>query len=189
MLVRGPNSNNVFVPLAMVYEEIYYSHGNEASLPPCIPVQSLGGVTPLSITWLRIGHNPPIPGQVLSQIRWISPQVSGCQALALLHQTYQEISQHSALPDCNRCFQLPAVRSPRGGCVANVPQWSPLVLQEPSAFPSDLTFSNAYNILLSVPQADRPSIKCTTSFSEAQKVAVSHACSIMCWKSRFIQTV
>ena len=43
VLVRGPNSNKVFVPLAMVCEEIYYSHGNGASLPPCIPVQSLGG--------------------------------------------------------------------------------------------------------------------------------------------------
>lgn len=173
----------------MVCEEIYYSHGNGASLPPCIPVQSLGGVTQLSITWLRIGPNPPTPGQALSQIRWISPQVSGCQALALLHQTYQEISQHNALPDCNHCFQLPALTSPRGGCVANVPQWAPLVLQEPSAFPSDLTFSDAYNILLSVPQADRPSIKCTTSLSEVQKVAMSHVCSIMCWKSRFIQLV
>ena len=136
---------------------------------------------------LELATTPPAPGQALSQIRWISPQVSGCQALALLHQTYQEISQHNALPDCNHCFQLPALTSPRGGCVANVPQWAPLVLQEPSAFPSDLTFSTAYNNLLSVPQADRPSIKCTTSLSEVQKVAMSHACSIMCWKSRFIQ--
>ena len=136
---------------------------------------------------LELAPTPPTPGQALSQIRWISPQVSGCQALALLHQTYQEISQHNALPDCNRCFQLPALTSPRGGCVANVPQWAPIVLQEPSAFPSDLTFSNAYNILLSVPQVDRPSIKCTTSLSEVQKVAMSHVCSIMCWKSRFIQ--
>ena len=136
---------------------------------------------------LELAPTPPTLGQALSQIRWISPQVSGCQALALLHQTYQEISQHNALPDCNRCFQLPAVRSPRGGCVANVPQWAPLVLPEPSTFPSDLTFSDAYTILLSVPQADRPSIKCTTSLSEVQKVAMSHACSIMCWKSRFIQ--
>ena len=100
---------------------------------------------------LELAPTPPTPGQALSQIRWISPQVYGCQALALLHQTYQEISQHNALPDCNRCFQLPAVTSPREGCVANVPQWAPVVLQEPSAFPSDYTFSSASNILLSVP--------------------------------------
>ena len=45
VLVRmeGPNSNKVFVPLSMVCEEMYYYHGNGASLPPCIPVQSLGG--------------------------------------------------------------------------------------------------------------------------------------------------
>ena len=56
--MEGSNSNNVFVPLAMVCEEIYYARGDGASLLPCIPVQRLVGVTLLSFSWRRILPHP-----------------------------------------------------------------------------------------------------------------------------------
>ena len=122
-------------------------------------------------------HTMDLPSRV-----WMS-------GLVFLHQTNQKISQHNALPNYNHCLQFPALTSPRGGCVGNVPQWAPLLRQDPSSFSSNFTFSSAYNIIHSIPEVLRPDIKCTTGLSEVQQVAMSHVCSIMCLKSRFIQTV
>ena len=58
MLARMEGTNSP-VPLARVYEKMTYSHCNAASLLPCNPVQSQGGVIPLFFSWHHTAHHIP----------------------------------------------------------------------------------------------------------------------------------